>query len=103
MAEIEITASDETTHGAYRADVEGTAVQAELTWKARRRSDDESQVRIADHTFTPPEARGKGIAFKLVEAMIADARKQGFTIKPTCPYVVDQFGKHPEWADVLAA
>ncbi|MFN2099186.1 GNAT family N-acetyltransferase [Altererythrobacter sp. MF3-039] len=93
---IDIIRTDETTHGAYRAEVEGADRQAELTWKAR------GKARIADHTFTPPEARGKGIALKLVKAMVAEARAQGFTIVPQCPYVEAQFRKHPEWADLRA-
>lgn len=93
---IVITRTDETTHGAYRTKVPGTDKIAELTWRAR------GNVRIADHTFTPPEARGHGIALKLVEAIVADAREQGFTIEPLCPYVEVQFRKHPEWADVRA-
>jgi len=96
MADLDIIVTDETTHGAYRADVEGTDVQAELTWKAR------GDARIAEHTFTPPAARGQGIARKLVEAMIADAREQGFTIVPQCPYVAALFRKNPEWADLRA-
>lgn len=94
MAQIEVT--DETTHGAYRVDVEGSEQPAELTWTAR------GKARIADHTFTPPAARGKGIAFDLVEFMVQDAREKGFTIVPQCPYVAVQFRKHPEWADVRA-
>lgn len=93
---IAIIRSDETTHGAYRTDVEGSDKQAELTWKAR------GEARIADHTFTPPEARGKGIAAQLVEAMIEDAEAQGFTIVPQCPYVAALFRKHPEWAQFRA-
>ena len=95
-ANIDITRTDETTHGAYRTDVEGADKQAELTWQAR------GEARIADHTFTPPEARGKGIAAALVEAMVADAREQGFTIVPQCPYVAAKFREHPEWSDVRA-
>lgn len=93
---IRITRPDETTHGAYRAEVPGAARPAELTWKAR------GQARIADHTFVPPEARGKGVAAKLVDALIADAREQGFTIVPQCSYVEAAFRRHPEWADVRA-
>ncbi|WP_338242222.1 GNAT family N-acetyltransferase [Aurantiacibacter hainanensis] len=92
----EIVKTDETTHGAYRMEVEGADSPAELTWKAR------GEARIADHTFTPPAARGKGIALKLVEAMVADAREKDFTIVPQCPYVEAQFRKHPDWADVRA-
>jgi len=93
---IEIIRTDEITHGAYRADVEGADQPAELTWQAR------GEARVADHTFTPPAARGRGIAAQLVEAMIDDAKAQGFTIVPQCPYVAAQFRKHPEWAPYLA-
>lgn len=96
MAELEVTRVITAAKGAYYAEVDGTDTKAELTWVER------DGVRNANHTFTPPEARGKGIAFKLVEALIADARAQGFTINPTCPYVAAQFDKHPDWADLRA-
>ena len=93
---IEITRTDETTHGAYRAELPGEERAAELTWRAR------GDVRVANHTFVPPELRGRGIAQQLVEALVADAREQGFAIVPQCSYVDAQFRRHPEWADVLA-
>jgi len=93
---IEITRADETTHGAYYADVPGAARPAELTWTAR------GGVRFADHTYVPHEARGKGVAMKLVEALVEDAREQGFQIEPVCSYVVAAFRRHPDWADVRA-
>jgi len=82
--------------GAYRVAVEGAELLAELTWKAR------GEIRVADHTFTPPAARGKGIALTLVEALVEDARKNGIKIVPQCPYVEAQFRKHPEWSDLRA-
>ena len=93
---IEITRSDQTSHGAYRAEVPGAPRGAELTWVAR------GPVRIANHTFVPPEARGRGIAQQLVEAMVADARAHGFTIEPQCSYVAALFRRHADWADVRA-
>ena len=93
---VEITREDDTDHGAYRADVEGSDKQAEMTWKAR------GTTRIVDHTFVPPEARGQGIAMQLVEAIVADAREEGFTIEPQCPYVEAAFRRKPEWSDVRA-
>ena len=92
---LTITRSDETTHGVYRAELEGSR-PAELTWRAM------GPVRIANHTFVPPEMRGRGIAQQLVEALVADAREQGFTIVPQCSYVDVLFRRHPEWSDVLA-
>jgi predicted GNAT family acetyltransferase len=93
----EIESTDETTHGAYRIAVPGSAEPAELTWRAR------GEARIADHTYVPPEARGSGIAMQLVERLVADAREQGFTIEPACSYVAAAFRRHPEWADVRAS
>jgi predicted GNAT family acetyltransferase len=55
-----------------------------------------------DHTGVPPEYEGRGIAAKLVQRAISDAREQGFRITPLCSYVVAQFRRHPEWADLRA-
>lgn len=57
---------------------------------------------IIDHTGVPPEYEGRGIAARLVNRAIADAREQGFKITPLCSYVVAQFRRHPEWADLRA-
>ena len=46
--------------------------------------------------------RGQGVASALVERLIADARREGFKVVPKCPFVVAQFERHPEWADVRA-
>ena len=92
---LTITRTDETTHGVYRAELEGSR-PAELTWRAM------GPVRIANHTFVPPEMRGRGVAQQLVEAMVEDARAQGFKIEPMCSYVDALFRRHADWADVRA-
>jgi predicted GNAT family acetyltransferase len=91
---FEIIRDETPAHGTYRASIGGAT--AELTWRAL------GPVRIAEHTFVPPELRGKGVAMQLVEALVADARAQGFTIEPRCSYVEAAFRRHPEWADVKA-
>jgi uncharacterized protein len=93
---ISITRTNETSHGAYHAELPGADRPAELTWQAL------GPLRIADHTFVPPEMRGRGVAQVLVEALVADAREQGFKIVPQCSYVAALFRRHPEWADLLA-
>lgn len=95
--EIAVSRTDSTTHGDYRAEMPGAREPALLTWRAR------GQTRIATRTFVPPELRGRGVAQRLVEALVADARAQGFTIVPQCSYVAALFKRRPDWADVLAA
>ena len=56
---------------------------------------------IADHTGVPDAMRGTGAGRRLVERMVADARAEGVTITPLCPFVRAQAARHPEWADVF--
>ena len=94
--EITVERKGDENKGAYVVDLPGVERQAELTWVTR------DGVRHANHTFVPPEMRGKGIAGKLVDALIADAREQGFRIAPNCSYVEAAFRRNPEWAALRA-
>ncbi len=96
MDDVTITREDGERSGAYRAKIEGHAEAGELTYQ---KSDG---VLVADHTYVPDALRGKGVAGELVDALIADARKDGTKIRPLCSYVVAAFRRHPEWNDVLA-
>ena len=57
---------------------------------------------IADHTFVPDALRGQGLADELLQALLDDARAQGFTIVPLCRFVASQAQRHPEWTDLFA-
>ena len=99
MADTAITIehTEQGDKGRYAAKLADSDREAELTWHARG-----EDVRVADHTFTPPEMRGQGIAAELVKAMVADARHHGFKIGPQCPYVRDYFADRPELDDLKA-
>jgi predicted GNAT family acetyltransferase len=56
---------------------------------------------IIDHTGVPRELEGRGIARALLDRALNDARALGLTITPQCSYIVAQFARHPEWADVI--
>lgn len=96
MDEITITRHVSGDSGEYQAHVPGTDTIGRLTWTSR------DDVRVAEHTLVPPEIGGRGIAGKLVEALIADARSAGFRITPQCSYVAKAFEKHPDWAPLRA-
>lgn len=96
MSEVTITREDNGESGEYQAHVAGSEHLGRLTWLKR------GDLRIATHTLVPPEIGGKGVAARLVEALIADAKSQGFRIDPQCSYVEVAFRRHPEWADLRA-
>ena len=96
MEATTISRHDEGTHGEYRAAVTGSAAIGRLTYQRR------GNTLVADHTLVPPEIGGKGVAAKLVEALIADAREAGDKIVPQCSYVEAAFRRHPEWAELRA-
>lgn len=93
---VTVTREDSDRHGRYSAPL-APGYEAEMTyrWVA-------PGIISIDHTGVPPQFEGRGIALQLVKAAIADARKDGFTIIPRCPYVEVQFRRHPDWADVRA-
>ena len=100
MEEIEIVRLDQGRAGEYHAHVPGYTEVGRLTWIAR--DTPAGLVRVAEHTLVPRQLEGRGIAGKLVAALIADAREQGFRIEPECSYVAAQFRRHSEWADLAA-
>jgi predicted GNAT family acetyltransferase len=97
MADLSISHERQGDRGEYRVCSETDGVCGRLTWH-----EPSPGVRVADHTGVPNELRGRGIAAKLVDALIADARAEGFRIVPQCSYVAVAFRRHPEWADLLA-
>lgn len=49
-------------------------------------------------THVSPEYEGRGLAAKLVNFALTDAKANGHEIKATCSYVVMYLRKHPELA-----
>ena len=96
MEQVTITRHAGQGHGEYQARVEGHDEIGRLTWV------EHNGVRAAEHTLVPKAIGGRGVAARLVEDMVADARTSGFRIRPVCSYVVAAFDKHPEWADLKA-
>lgn len=52
------------------------------------------------HTYVPPELRGRGLAAKLVEAALAQARLDGKKVMASCSYVRSYLESHPEYQDL---
>ena len=94
MEETTITRHDSGARGEYRAAVAGSEAIGRLTYQRR------GNTLVADDTQVPPEIGGRGVAAKLVEALIADARAAGDKIEPQCSYIEAAFRRHPEWAEL---
>lgn len=97
MAEVTITHHHKGDRGRYVARVAGSEHTGHLDWEARG-----EDVRVATHTIVPPPIGGQGVAAKLVEALVADAREQGFKVDPRCSYVDAAFRRHRDWAELRA-
>ena len=54
------------------------------------------------HTETPVEARGQGIASKLVAGALDIIRARGLKMVPRCAFVRAYVAKHPEISDLVA-
>ena len=101
MDEITITRQHHGNTGEYHAAVAGSSAIGRLTWTEHARTG-VGGVRAAEHTLVPPAIGGRGVAAKLVEALVDDARRDGFKIDPQCSYVAAAFKRHPDWADLHA-
>ena len=55
---------------------------------------------VYQHTYSPPELRGGGVAGKVVRAALEWARSQNLKVIPTCSYVVSFVHRHPEYQDI---
>ena len=53
------------------------------------------------HTYTSPEAQGRGIAAHLVKTAFEWAKKNNYVIIGTCSYVEAYINKNPEWRALL--
>lgn len=94
---IDITLEEGETGGRYvHRGQGGTGPEAEMTFSKAG-----AKMLIIDHTEVPAAYKGQGVGLALVERGVADARANGKTILPLCPFAAAMFRKHPEWADVL--
>lgn len=54
-----------------------------------------------DHTFVDENYGGQGIAGKLVEELVKQAKEKQVKIIPVCSFAKKEFGRKEEYAEVL--
>jgi uncharacterized protein len=53
------------------------------------------------HTVVPPQEQGQGVGSALVEHVLVYAREQNKRIIPSCRFVRDWLGEHPEYQELV--
>ncbi|ENM5825114.1 GNAT family N-acetyltransferase [Vibrio metoecus] len=48
-------------------------------------------------TRVPDELQGKGYGKVMMESVLPEIERAGFTVVPVCSYVVHYLERHPEW------
>jgi predicted GNAT family acetyltransferase len=76
-----------------------TVVDGEKGFVAYER---DGAVLTITHTVVPPAIGGRGIAGRLVRAVLDFARGDGLKVRPRCSYADDWMRRHPDY-DTLRA
>ena len=58
---------------------------------------------VFNHTFVPPELRGRNLAAILTKFALEDARVQGRRVVPQCSYVAAYMERNREYDDLRAS
>lgn len=93
-SDVTVEREDGATKGRYRIVVEG--IEADMTFTRSSET-----LIIIDATNVPAALRGRGIGEQMVRRAVEDARRDGVTIIPLCPFAKAQIARRPEWQDVL--
>lgn len=94
QADLPIEREEGPSKGRYVLRLDGAT--AEMTYS---RAGD--HMIIIDHTDVPDALRGRSVGQALVRRAVEDARADGRTIIPLCPFAKAQIERHAEWQDVL--
>ncbi|GAM96426.1 hypothetical protein U91I_00045 [alpha proteobacterium U9-1i] len=64
--------------------------------------DERDGRRALTHFETPEALRGRGVAGRLMEHILADVRASGLKLHARCPFAVTYLEKNPSAGDVLS-
>ncbi len=92
--ELTIEREEGASKGRYTVRLDGA--EAEMTYSRAGDS-----MIIIDHTEVPDSMRGRSVGQALVRRAVEDARAEGRSVVPLCPFAKAQISRHAEWHDVL--
>lgn len=94
---VDLHIQHDSAAGCFTTEVDGR--QSEATY--RLVNGPSGPVMHLVHTGVPAVQQGRGIAAALVDAALAEARTQGWRVRPVCSYVRAYMRRHPETQDLL--
>ncbi|MBB5767552.1 putative GNAT family acetyltransferase [Xanthomonas arboricola] len=94
MEAAKVQADHDSAQQLFSVDTDGQ--HAELAYRL------EGERMTITHTQVPDAIAGRGIAAALVEAALAHARQQGYTVVPACSYAEAYIRRHQQFQDLLA-
>ena len=77
----------------YEVEIDGQLARIEYR--------DAGGVRYYTHTEVPEALEGHGIASKMARAVLDEAREQGLSIVPHCPFMRGYIQRHPEYQSLV--
>ncbi len=89
----QITVRDNSAESRFETEVAG-----HLAFAAYRR---EGTSITFTHTEVPAELGGHGVAHKLIQTALDDARTRGLRIVPLCPFVRSYIQEHRSYQDLV--
>ena len=57
---------------------------------------------VVTHTKVPDELSGMGLAGHMAQTVLDQARDQGLSVVPNCPFLAAYITRHPEYQDLVA-
>ena len=93
MPEAELKVARSESRNRWEAVVEGQTAFAEYFLRGN--------VVTFPHTVVPAALEGRGIGSALAKAALDDAREQGLTVVPRCPFFRAYIQRHPEYEDLV--
>ncbi|MFD1161920.1 GNAT family N-acetyltransferase [Hwangdonia seohaensis] len=94
---MEIKQFDDGKKGKFYIEIEGSQ-EAEMTYTYAGK-----EKIIIDHTEVSEKLKGKGVGYKLVEAVVDFMRANNIKAIPLCPFAAAVFKKkHDAYKDVLS-
>jgi len=84
---VTIISHDESAHR-FNAELEGHRAQLDYVLTGR--------VMTITHTAVSPAIQNRGVAARLMQAALAAASAQGWSVDPACSYAAAYLRKHPQ-------